>query len=108
MAISPIGGVVYANQNMQVPATQQAEFQQRIDAQATAAMAASNEEKKEIEEIRPTEETLELDPEKDHEKSKQDQQKEDEKSGGEIALEEELSDTSVPQQDEDHLLDITI
>ncbi len=106
MAISPIGGTVYANQNMQVPATQQAEFQQRLDAQATAAMAASNEEKIEIEEIRPTEETLKLDPEKEQEKHNQDEEKDEEEKDSNSNQTEPK--TINPPTEEDHLLDITI
>lgn len=102
MAISPVAGMIYANQGMQAPATQQAEFQQRLDAQANAAMATSNEEKKEIEEVRPTEETLELDPENDQEKEKNESKKEAKKGSNED--EEDFT----PKDDIDHLLDITI
>lgn len=105
MAISPIAGMVYANQGMQAPATQQAEFQQRLDAQANAAMAASNEEKKEIEEIRPTEETLELDPENEQEKQQTQAEEDEEKQ--KLSQDEEETDFA-PQEDMDHLLDITI
>lgn len=103
MAISPIGGMIYANQNMQNPATQQAEFQQRLDAQSTAAMAASQEEKKEIEEVRPTEEALELDPEKD-----QEQQASEEEDKGEESQEGEDEMLFARDDEEDHLLDIKI
>ncbi len=78
MAISPVGGMLYANQNMQTPAAKQAEFQQRLDAQSAVAMTESNEEQKAIQEVRPTEETYKIDPEKEHE-----QQKHDEEAGAE-------------------------
>lgn len=108
MAISPVGGMIYANQNMQAPATQQAEFQQRLDAQNTAAMVASNEEKKEVEEIRPTEETYEMDPEREHEKEKN-----DEEAGAEeeqVLLEQDNDEDMdfIDPDSQDHLLDIKI
>lgn len=110
MAISPIAGMVYANQGMQAPATQQAEFQQRLDAQAAAAMVASNEEKQEIEEVRPTEETLEMDPEKEHERQTADEEEgeEDKKANAEEAILEEEKEKFTSGDEEDHLLDITI
>lgn len=105
MAISPIGGMVYANQNMQAPATQQADFQQRLDAQTNAAMVATNEQKKEIEEVRPTEETYELDPEKDQEEKKKNKEKSEK---DEQELPEENEEKKSIQEEEDHLLDIKI
>ncbi len=107
MAISPVGGMLYANQNMQTPATKQAEFQQRLDAQTTVAMSESNEEQKQVKEVRPTEETYKIDPEKEHE-----QQKHDEEAGAE---EEQMYSRqhAVNEDDEDfdenrHLLDLKI
>ncbi len=111
MPITPIGGMVYANQNMQVPATQQADFQQRLDAQANAAMVASNEEKKEIEEIRPTEETLEIDPEKEHEKHKNDGETDgEEEKEPEVEEEIELQNKreEILKDEEKHVLDVVI
>lgn len=107
MAITPVGGMVYANQGMQAPATQQAEFQQRLDAQNSAAMVATNEEQKEIEEVRPTEESYEVDPEKEHE-----QQKHDEEAGAEeeqiLSKKNENDDEITSLESDEHLLDIKI
>lgn len=107
MAITPVGGMVYANQGMQAPATQQAEFQQRLDAQNSAAMVATNEEQKEIEEVRPTEESYEVDPEKEHE-----QQKHDEEAGAEeeqiLSKKNENDDEVISLESDEHLLDIKI
>lgn len=107
MAITPVGGMIYANQGMQAPATQQAEFQQRLDAQNAAAMVASNEEQKEVEEIRPTEESYGLDPEKEHER-----QKNDEEAGAEeeqiLSKKNEDKKDFIDPDSDDHLLDIKI
>lgn len=107
MAISPVGGMIYANQNMQVQATKQADFQSRLEAQNLAATIASNEDQKEIEEIRPTEESYMVDPEKEHEKEKN-----DEEAGATeeqvLAKEEDNDEKREEDGEEEHILDIKI
>ena len=70
MAITPLGGVIYANQNMQIPASKQIDFQNKLDLQNVMAAEVLNEKEKEIEEVRPTEESYKIDPENEHEKEK--------------------------------------
>lgn len=60
MPITPIGGAIYANQNMQVQATKQADFLQKLDTAASMAMQNMNEKNEDIKQIRPTEQALEL------------------------------------------------
>ncbi|MCK9257690.1 MAG: hypothetical protein M0P02_06425 [Sulfurospirillaceae bacterium] len=74
MAVGPIGGMIYANQNMHLQATKQLDFQSRLEAQNSAAAAAVNEKEKEVQEVRPAEETYKIDPEKEHEQEKSDQE----------------------------------
>lgn len=74
MAITPVGGMVYANQNMQAAATKQTDFQARLDAQNVAASESANDKNKEVREVRPTEETYKIDPEKEHQKEKSDEE----------------------------------
>ncbi len=74
MAIGPIGAHIYVNQNMQVQASKQNEFQNRLDMQNAAASQSANDKGKEIREIRPTEETYKIDPEKEHEKEKSEEE----------------------------------
>ena len=74
MAITPVGGMIYANQNMQAAATKQTDFQARLDAQNLAATESANAKDKEVREIRPTEETYKIDPEKEHQKEKSDEE----------------------------------
>ena len=74
MAVSPVGAMIYTNQNMNAAAVKQTDFQNRLDMQNVAAMASSNEKNKEIEEVRPTEETYKIDPEKEHEKQKKEEE----------------------------------
>ncbi len=73
MSLSPVGGVIYANQNMQIPASKQIDFKNRLDLQNSAAVGILNEQDKEVSEVRPTEESYKIDPEKEHEKEKKDE-----------------------------------
>lgn len=105
MAVTPIGNMIYVNQNMQVSASKQTDFQARLDAQNLAANEASNEKEKDIQEVRPTEETYKVDPEKEHEKDKKEQEQEAKESA-----EENLSQDNKNDEKNDgktHLLDIT-
>lgn len=74
MAVSPIGAMIYTNQNMNAAAVKQTDFQNRLDMQNVAAAVATNEKSKEVQEVRPTEETYKIDPEKEHEKEKREQE----------------------------------
>ena len=74
MAIGPIGGMVYTNQNMNAAAVKQTDFQNRLDMQNVAASAATNEKGKEVREVRPTEALYKIDPEKEHEKEKSEEE----------------------------------
>ncbi|MCR8679129.1 MULTISPECIES: hypothetical protein [Campylobacter] len=71
MAISPISNAIYVNQNTPAAASVQSDFQSKLDMQMAMNAAASAEKKKEVEEVRPTEETYKIDPENEHEKQTQ-------------------------------------
>lgn len=109
MPVSAIGSTIYVNQNMGVAASSQNDFQARLDAQNLAMLEATNKDKKEIEEIRPTEEVYKIDPEREHQK-KQEDSKEDAKNK---AKNRENSDEDLVQEDfenldEGQILDIKI
>lgn len=74
MAIGPIGAHIYVNQNMQVQASKQTDFQNKLDLQNVQAAAMANEKDKEVQEVRPPEETYKIDPEHEHEKEKKEQE----------------------------------
>jgi hypothetical protein len=74
MALSPVGGMIYVNQNMHIGATKQLDFQNRIDLQNAAAATILDEKDKEIEELRPTEESHKIDPEHEHDKKRRDRE----------------------------------
>lgn len=106
MAISPLGGAIYANQNMQVPASKQIDFQNRLDLQNVQAAEILNEKEKEIEEVRPAEESYKIDPENEHEKEKK-----DEESGAkeeEEKMAHKIEKQAKKQKSTEHILDIKV
>ena len=112
MAITPVGGMIYANQNMQVAASKQTDFQARLDAQGVAATVAANEEEKKVQDVRPTEETHKIDPEKEHQREKSDEEtgaNEEQILSKENAKEEEEEEKKSSLDDDlGHNLDIKI
>jgi hypothetical protein len=74
MAIGPIGNTIYVNQQMATVASEKNAILNRFELQALAAATASQEERKEIEEIRPTEENHGVDPDREHAKKQAEQE----------------------------------
>ena len=101
MAISPVGGVIYANQQMAGIAAEVGAVQNRFELQALAAQALSREQKKEVQEVRPAEETKGVDPNREHTKEQAEQE------------ERRSSDEEHPKNEEApaksfHLLDVKV
>mgnify|MGYP000251931307 CR=1 FL=1 len=107
MAVGPIGAMIYVNQNMHLQAGKQLDFQARLDAQNAAAAAATNEKSKEVQEVRPTEETYKIDPEKEHQKEKSDEETGAKKSQI-FQKKRDEDDKEKENSPSNHLLDITI
>jgi hypothetical protein len=74
MAIGPIGAHIYVNQNMQIQASKQTDFQNKLDLQNIQAAAVANEKDKDVQEVRPPEETYKIDPEHEHERQKKEEE----------------------------------
>lgn len=91
MPVGPIGNMIYANQLMHLQASKQSEYQNRVDMQNMAAAALANEKEEDIQEVRPTEETYKIDPEKEHErkKSEEEAREKEQKETAEMDNEEE-------------------
>ncbi|NPA74100.1 MAG: hypothetical protein GXO12_05250 [Epsilonproteobacteria bacterium] len=105
MALTPVEGAIYVNQNMQIAASKQIDLKNRIDLQNSASAQIVNDKEKEVEEVRPAEEAYKIDPEKDHERDKSDQ------STGEKEEESKLKkqmQEKEEQKDKPHLLDIKV
>ncbi|NWF66817.1 MAG: hypothetical protein HXX81_05045 [Campylobacterales bacterium] len=86
MSVSAVGNQIYINQNMHINANEIGNIQNRFDLQSAANITALQEKEKGIEETRATEETKELNPDRDSHKNQQQQEKE--KSKEELEEEE--------------------
>lgn len=77
MAVSPIGSVVYTNQNSPVASHAQQQAQARVDFQNAMTSELAQDKKLEIERTRPTEEASKLDPDREHQRdqSRREQEK---------------------------------
>ena len=96
MALSAIGGMIYANQNMHLAATKQVDHQ-GMNLQNITAASLSNDKIKEIQETRPLEEDKTLNPDRRHYRENPD------KITGEKRDENKLQNGELP-----HLLDIRV
>ncbi|MBV5349270.1 hypothetical protein JZU61_06435 [bacterium] len=101
MAISPVGGVIYANQQMAGIAGEVGAVQNRFELQALAAQALARDQKTEVQEVRPTEENKEVDSNREHTKEQAEQE------------ERRSSDEEHPQNEEPpvkslHILDVKV
>ena len=101
MAISPVGGVIYANQQMAGIAGEVGAVHNRFELQTLAAAALASEQKKEVQEVRPAEENKAVDPNREHTKEQAEQE------------ERRSSDEEHPEPEETpaktlHLLDVKV
>ena len=99
MAVTPLGNTIFINQNVNMVSNKVADVQNRFDLQNLAAASLASDEKREVSEVRPTEETYKIDPENEHEKQKGRQEQ------GELASEQkcENSDSDGDENSEDHV-----
>lgn len=104
MAIGPVGNVIFVNQQTASVASVQGNQNTRFDLQNVAAQAAANEKEQEIQEVRPTEENAEVDPDREHQKDEREQeQKRSEKREHDSDKESESD-----QEEPIHRLDIKV
>lgn len=77
--LGPIGNAIYVNQQIASVASDKTAQLNRFDLQNLAAAESANAKQKEVEEVRPAEESHELDPDREHQrdqsKREQSQQK---------------------------------
>ncbi|MDD5052151.1 MAG: hypothetical protein PHO27_05390 [Sulfuricurvum sp.] len=99
--IGPIGGAIYANQQMASVASEKTAMLNRFELQALAASTAAQVEKKEIQEVRPTEENHAADPDREHTKEQAEQEERRSKD-------EESSQEHATKAKSLHLLDIKV
>jgi hypothetical protein len=101
MAIGPIGNTIYVNQQMATVASEKTALLNRFELQALAAATASQEAKKEIEEVRPTEKNHGVDPDREHTKEQAEQEER------RFEQKEEVPESEVPPGPL-HILDIKV
>ncbi|WP_456402242.1 hypothetical protein [Hydrogenimonas sp.] len=83
MAISALTNIIFVNQNMNVAASIQNMQFNRYDVQNAAAQALVNEKERAIEETRPAEEAMAIDPEREHTRQEaESQERERERAAG--------------------------
>ena len=71
--IGPIGNAIFVNQMTHAATSAQNAHNNRVEFQNIVAQAAAQEEKKEIQEVRPTEENHEVDPDREHQRQEADE-----------------------------------
>lgn len=92
MAIGAIGNTIFVNQMTASASSVQNAHQNRVDFQNMVAQAAMQEKDEKVLEVRPTEESHEVDPDREHEKNSADQ----ETSRGERDEKDEETQEQVP------------
>ena len=113
MAVTPLGNSNFINQNAPVVSQVHANQQARFDIQALMASELATQQNEEIKEVRPMEESYKIDPEKEHERQKNEQEAgefEHEEQNAKAKYEENLEDEKDDESDieEHHMLDISI
>ena len=96
MAVTPLGNTIVFNQNVNMVSNKVADVQNRFDLQNLAAASLASDEKQEVSEVRPTEETYKIDPKNEHEKQKGRQEQ------GELASEQK-GENSDDEDSEEHV-----
>lgn len=108
MAVSPLGNIIYVNQNMQAGTQLQGNHQARFDLQAFAGLEEFDEKQKELKEVRPTERSHEVDPDAEHEKKHADQEEEEREKLANHQEESHTDDEQPKPRLNMHILDIKV
>jgi uncharacterized membrane protein YukC len=101
MEVTPSSNITHVHQNTLVASSKQADFQNRLDVQNAAIQEGIKNKDKEVEEVRPTEETYRIDPEKEHERKHKEQE-----GDAYEALAENDDEEEKPTKEPPRLLDI--
>jgi len=109
MSVGAIGSAILVNQMTPTVTPLQGNQNTRFDLQNVAAQAAVQEKEKEVEEVRPTEESHAVDPDREHNKQETEEEMSEEMEKS--AKKDEESDKEIEEEDSDkyhHLLDIKV
>jgi S-formylglutathione hydrolase FrmB len=100
--IGPVANAIYTNQQMALVASEKNALHNRFELQNVAANTSANVKQKEVEELRPAEETHMIDPDREHAKKENDQELNRAKKEKKEEKEKEAQDLPL------HLLDIKV
>ena len=103
MAVGAIGNAIFVNQQTAAVSNVQNAHNNRVDFQNMVAQTLANEKEKEVIAVRPTEESHEVDPDREHERQHAD---EETKRGEKRDSEDENEDSQTPEPI--HKLDIKV
>jgi len=101
MAISPLGNIVFINQNTQVVASKATDQLNRYEVQNFMSAEAMKEKEKVVAEVRPAEESHGIDPDREQNQPQEEQEKEHKES----KKEEEGPHSDTPNL---HILDVKV
>jgi hypothetical protein len=111
MPISPLESIMYVNQNMQVPAAKQTDYQNRVDFQNVIAAARVNEKPSTVADVGDLVETEAIDPEKEHQREEAEEQtgeKEEETLNRYKKMQKRVSEEELFESLPYHILDIRV
>jgi len=107
MAVGPIGSAILVNQMTPAVTPVQGGQYTRYELQNIAAQMAVQEKQIEVEEVRPTEENHEVDPDREHTRQEADEEMEDEAKTPRATVSEEEA-KEIEKEEGIHLLDIKV
>lgn len=108
MSVSPLGNINFINQNSPVVSHTASTQQARFDMQSAMASDLSAAKEREIEEVRPAEETYMIDPEHEHERQKNETEQESKDESEKIEQEVQEMSKNDESDEQIHHLDIKI
>jgi len=101
MAIGPIGSAIFTNQMTPAATQVQNAHNHRVDFQNMIAQAAANEKEEKVLEVRPAEESHEVDSDREHERDEADRENQRSKK-------RDKKDEEEPEEEPVHHLDIKV
>lgn len=109
MSISPVGNMIFINQNSSVASTKIADAQAKNDFVNVANGIVASENDKEMKSVRPAEATYKIDPKNEHEKHhSQDEEHEHEEQMKEALKKKEKEQQQKEEENSPQILDITV
>ncbi len=109
MPITPVEAITYANQNMQVPAAKQNDYQNRVEKQNYEALIRATEKELTVDELNAAVEDQKIDEEREHQREEAEQQTGEKEK--ELKIDLKKKDKKASKEDTNnpyHILDIKV